>query len=171
MSDVSSKPLTYQAGDQPVPGYTLVRELGRGAMGVVWLARTERGFDRALKVINLQERGGRKEYRGLRTVKQRKLLHGNLLTLIDYWLKDADGQFVEDTDELGSADSFFLLPPAPRTGDSPRPPAGLAATAPALGNTTDVQDRPAPASPGVQPASATAVGTPQRSAAATRARS
>jgi len=167
MSDVSSKPLTYQAGDQPVPGYTLVRELGRGAMGVVWLARTERGFERALKVINLQERGGRKEYRGLRTVKQRKLLHGNLLTLIDYWLKDADGQFVEDTDELGSADSFFMLPSSPRAGGPAGPPSSLAATAPALGSTTDVQQRPAPAPAGVQPSAATAVGAPQRGAAAT----
>lgn len=167
MSEVSSKPLTYQAGDQPVPGYTLVRELGRGAMGVVWLARTERGFERALKVINLQERGGRKEYRGLRTVKQRKLLHGNLLTLIDYWLKDADGQFVEDTDELGSADSFFMLPPSPRAGDPARPPAGLAATAPALGSTTDVPERSGSAPPSVPSGAATAVGAPQRSAAAT----
>ena len=167
MSDVSSKPLSYQAGDQPVPGYTLVRELGRGAMGVVWLARTERGFERALKVINLQERGGRKEYRGLRTVKQRKLLHGNLLTLIDYWLKDADGQFVEDTDELGSADSFFMLPPSPRAGGPAGPPSSLAATAPALGSTTDVQERPAPAAAGVPPSAATAVGAPQRGAAAT----
>ena len=76
--------MDYRVGDQPVPGYTLIRELGRGAMGIVWLAQTDSGFERALKVINLRQRGGKKEYRGLRTIKQRKLLHGNLLTLIDY---------------------------------------------------------------------------------------
>src|SRR5436190_384827 len=92
--------LEYHVGDQPVPGYKLIRELGRGAMGVVWLAQTDSGFDRALKVINLRQRGGKKEYRRLRTIKQRKLLHGNLLTLIDYWLKDAAGQAIPDSDDL-----------------------------------------------------------------------
>src|SRR5436190_3038396 len=100
--------LLYGVGDQPIPGYTLIRELGRGAMGVVWLAQTETGFERALKIINLQQRGGKKEYRGLRTIKQRKLLHGNLLTLVDYWLKDGDGQTIPDSDELDNTDSFFV---------------------------------------------------------------
>src|SRR5204863_9706165 len=99
----------YRPGDQPIPGYTLIRELGRGAMGVVWLAQTETGFERALKIINLQQRGGKKEYRGLRTIKQRKLLHGNLLTLVDYWLKDGNGQTIPDSDELDNTDSFFVL--------------------------------------------------------------
>ena len=113
--------LEYRVGDQLVPGYTLVRELGRGAMGVVWLAQTDSGFERALKVINLTQRGGKKEYRGLRTIKQRKLLHGNLLTLIDYWLKDRDGKFIPDSDQLDDSDSFF----AP-TGDKQGRPGSLA---------------------------------------------
>src|SRR5262245_26797944 len=99
--------LEYRVGDQPVPGYKLLRELGRGAMGVVWLAQTDSGFERALKVISLRQRGGKKEYRGLRTIKQRKLLHGNLLTLIDYWLKDDTGQFIQDSTEVDDSDSFF----------------------------------------------------------------
>jgi serine/threonine protein kinase/tetratricopeptide (TPR) repeat protein len=123
--------LEYRVGDQPVPGYTIVRELGRGAMGVVWLAETESGFERALKVISLQQRGGKKEYRGLRTIKQRKLLHGNLLTLIDYWLKDRDGKLIPDTDDLDGTDSFFLPP----SGQSPQPHT-LAATTPQSLSTT-----------------------------------
>src|SRR5262245_57483915 len=126
--------LEYRVGDQPVPGYTLVRELGRGAMGVVWLAQTESGFERALKVINLQQRGGKKEYRGLRTIKQRKLLHGNLLTLIDYWLKDREGKFIQDTDDLSDSDSFF----GP-SKDQPPSSSPLAATAQKGLGTTDAE--------------------------------
>lgn len=167
MSAASSLPLTYHVGDQPVPGYTLVRELGRGAMGVVWLARTDRGFERALKVINLQERGGRKEYRGLRTVKQRKLLHGNLLTLIDYWLKDADGQFVEDTDELGSSDSFFFMPSAPPARGGAGASSPLSATLPAGPQTTTLPPPTPGASPPGRPMAGTAVDSPAGAASAT----
>src|SRR5436305_1010283 len=124
--------LEYRVGDQPVPGYTLVRELGRGAMGVVWLAQTDSGFERALKVINLTQRGGKKEYRGLRTIKQRKLLHGNLLTLIDYWLKDRDGKFIQDSDQLDATDSFFAAP-----SDKQPKPGSMAATTPQSLGTTD----------------------------------
>src|SRR5262245_42507804 len=107
-TSLASTTLEYHAGDQPVPGYKLLRELGRGAMGVVWLAESESGFERALKVINLQQRGGKKEYRGLRTIKQRELLHGNLLMLVEYWLKDAEGRMIPDSDELDNTDSFFV---------------------------------------------------------------
>lgn len=136
-----SSSLEYRVGDQPVPGYRLIRELGRGAMGVVWLAQTDSGFDRALKVINLRQRGGKKEYRGLRTIKQRKLLHGNLLTLIDYWLKDASGQTIPDSDDLENTDSFF----APK--GSPPGPLGLTQTTPQSITATDT----APKSPTQRP--------------------
>jgi serine/threonine protein kinase len=86
--------LSFKIGDQPVPGYRLVRELGRGTFGVVWLAVTENGFERALKLVNLEQKGGKKEFRALRLIKDRKILHGNLLTLIDYWLLDRDGNIL-----------------------------------------------------------------------------
>jgi serine/threonine protein kinase len=130
-----SSNLEYRVGDQPVPGYRLIRELGRGAMGVVWLAQTDSGFERALKVINLRQRGGKKEYRGLRTIKQRKLLHGNLLTLIDYWLKDASGQTIPDSDDLENTDSFF----APK--NSPQGPLSLTQTTPQSITATDTAPR------------------------------
>src|SRR6185369_9928319 len=128
--------LEYRIGDQPVPGYKLVRELGRGAMGVVWLAITDSGFDRALKVINLRQRGGKKEYRGLRTIKQRKLLHGNLLTLIDYWLKNTDGQIIPDSDDLENTDSFFM-PQGSEAG-----PLSLTQTTPQSISATNADPRP-----------------------------
>jgi serine/threonine protein kinase len=83
--------LSFRIGDQPVPGYRLVRELGRGTFGVVWLAITDNGFERALKIVNLEQKGGKKEFRALRLIKDRKILHGNLLMLVDYWLIDREG--------------------------------------------------------------------------------
>jgi hypothetical protein len=110
--------LPYDIGDRPVPGYTLRRYLGGGAIGHVWLAETDNGFQQAIKVVDLRESGGRKEFRGLRTVKQRRLLSGYLLTLIDYWLKDAAGNIVPDVVDGAGADHFFgrssvLPPPSP----------------------------------------------------------
>lgn len=90
----SRQTVNFKIGDQPVPGYRLVRELGRGTFGIVWLAVTENGFERALKVVNLEQKGGKKEFRALRLIKDRKILHGNLLTLIDYWLLDRDGTII-----------------------------------------------------------------------------
>ena len=115
----SGSSLEYKVGDQPVPGYTLVRELGRGAMGVVWLARTDSGFEAAIKIIDLMRGGGKKEYRGLRTIKHRKIRHGNLLTLFDYWLKDRDGKLLPDSDEIDNTDSFFAPSKGPGTQTRP----------------------------------------------------
>ena len=90
----SRQTVNFKIGDQPVPGYRLVRELGRGTFGIVWLAVTENGFERALKLVNLEQKGGKKEFRALRLIKDRKILHGNLLTLIDYWLLDREGAII-----------------------------------------------------------------------------
>ncbi len=106
--------VTFKIGDQPVPGYRLVRELGRGTFGVVWLAVTENGFERALKVVNLEQKGGKKEFRALRLIKDRKILHGNLLTLIDYWLLDRDGTIISMPNSV-AVDSHV---PASKAGSS-----------------------------------------------------
>ncbi|WP_425619320.1 serine/threonine-protein kinase [Anatilimnocola sp. NA78] len=113
--------LSFKVGDQPVPGYRLVRELGRGTFGVVWLAVTENGFERALKVVNLEQKGGKKEFRALRLIKDRKILHGNLLTLIDYWLLDRDGTIISTP---GNVNLDTQLSPAKVAGTA----ANLAAT-------------------------------------------
>ncbi|QDU28722.1 Serine/threonine-protein kinase PknA [Anatilimnocola aggregata] len=114
--------LSFKIGDQPVPGYRLVRELGRGTFGVVWLAVTENGFERALKVVNLEQKGGKKEFRALRLIKDRKILHGNLLTLIDYWLLDRDGTIIATP---GNVNLDTQISPLNKAGSAP---GNLAAT-------------------------------------------
>ena len=109
--------VTFKIGDQPVPGYRLARELGRGTFGVVWLAVTENGFERALKVVNLEQKGGKKEFRALRLIKDRKILHGNLLTLIDYWLLDRDGTILSTPNNI-TLDSHV---PPPKSGSAISP--------------------------------------------------
>lgn len=106
--------VSFKVGDTPVPGYRLARELGRGTFGVVWLAVTENGFERALKVVNLEQKGGKKEFRALRLIKDRKILHGNLLTLIDYWLLDRDGTIISTPNNI--AVDTHITPP--KTGSS-----------------------------------------------------
>jgi serine/threonine protein kinase/tetratricopeptide (TPR) repeat protein len=85
---------TYTQGDEPVPGYRLVRMLGWGRFGEVWLARAPGGFESALKFISLGNKHGIKEYVAIRLFKQ--IRHPNLIPLNALWLKDKQGNFIDD---------------------------------------------------------------------------
>ncbi len=87
---------TYREGEEPVPGagYRLVCFLGRGGAGEVWKATTPGGAEAALKIIRLDAAEGRKEFRALQLVK--RIRHPNLMPLMAYWLKTADGAILDD---------------------------------------------------------------------------
>jgi type VI secretion system ImpB/VipA family protein len=72
-----------EAGAEPVPGYRLVRPLGRGGFGEVWEATAPGGFKVALKIVPLDRRAGDVELRALEIVKD--VRHPNLLTLFGAW--------------------------------------------------------------------------------------
>jgi serine/threonine protein kinase/tetratricopeptide (TPR) repeat protein len=91
----------YTAGDEPVPGFRLVRFLGAGAFGTVWEAKGPGGTGAALKVIRLEGREGRKEYRAISLVKT--IRHPNLVPITAIWLKSRSGRLLTD-DELSHAD-------------------------------------------------------------------
>jgi serine/threonine protein kinase len=93
----------YSAGDEPVPGYRLVAYLGAGAFGEVWRAMAPGGAPAALKIVDLGTREGQKEFRALRVIKQ--LQHPNLVPISAYWLKDADGLFLDPHDMEEVADT------------------------------------------------------------------
>jgi serine/threonine protein kinase len=90
----------YRVGEEPVPGYRLVKLLGRGGFGMVWKATAPGGAEAALKIITLTKEHGLKELRAIRLVKQ--IHHANLVPVNAIWLKDEDGQLL-DNDSLGSS--------------------------------------------------------------------
>lgn len=86
---------SYQPGQEIVPGYTLVRPLGGGMAGDVWVARAAGGTDVALKIVrSLSLMGGRKEFSALRTI--RNVRHPNLCPVHGFWTKAPDGRVLED---------------------------------------------------------------------------
>lgn len=102
-------PLRFARGEL-VFGYRLVRKLGEGSFGSVWLAANEKGFEWALKLVSLQGNGGLKEFKALQLIKDRKINNTNLLKLIDYGLLDHEGNSLASSASPLSAEA--ATPPA-----------------------------------------------------------
>jgi hypothetical protein len=79
-----SRPALKFASGELVFGYRLIRPLGKGSFGEVWLATNDKGFEWALKIVSLAGSGGKKEFRALQLIKDRKIKSTHLLKLIDY---------------------------------------------------------------------------------------
>jgi serine/threonine protein kinase len=92
----SAQQTMYQAGLEAVPSFKLVKRLGRGNFGEVWLATAPGGTRVALKILRLDSKGER-EFYSLRLVKQ--IRHPNLMPIIAFWLKDEDGNIIADTEQ------------------------------------------------------------------------
>ncbi len=93
----------YTGGDEPVPGYRLVKFLGRGGFGEVWKATAPGGTQCALKLISLDGSQGLKEFRAIRLVKN--VRHANLVPITAFWLKDEAGKLLDDGGAATQADT------------------------------------------------------------------
>ncbi|MFM2096355.1 MAG: Tyrosine-protein kinase MasK, partial [Planctomycetota bacterium] len=87
----------FHHGQELISGYRLEKLLGRGNCGEVWRASAPGGTWTALKLINLEARGGLRELRGLQHVKN--LRHGCLLPIHAIWVLDNDSRVLRE-DEL-----------------------------------------------------------------------
>lgn len=85
---------TYQVGDEPVAGYKLCRSLGKGTLGEVWEAAGPGGTQVAFKIVDLREKGSRKEFRAIRRLK--RVRHPNLVPILAWWVRDEEGRLVEE---------------------------------------------------------------------------
>ncbi|TWT82322.1 Serine/threonine-protein kinase pkn6 [Planctomycetes bacterium CA13] len=82
--------ISARAGDEIVPGFTLVRLLGSGMAGEVWVARASGGVQVAIKIIqDLELLGSQRELGALRIVREVK--HPNLCPLFGVWFFDVGG--------------------------------------------------------------------------------
>lgn len=77
---------TLHVGDQPIPGFYLVRRRGRGGFGEVWESEASGGFLVALKFVRLSSRAQSAELRALEFV--RGIHHPNLLSNFGSWQVD-----------------------------------------------------------------------------------
>ncbi|EMI54208.1 Serine/threonine protein kinase-related domain protein [Rhodopirellula sallentina SM41] len=101
-----------------MPGYTLVRRLGAGFSGQVWVARAAGGTEVALKVVELHKIGGRKELKALRTI--RNVRHPNLCPVHSFWVRDSSGRLLRDdeTETLDPDNEHLKTSPVPISNPS-----------------------------------------------------
>ncbi len=92
----------YKVGDEPVAGYRLVSHLGAGGFGEVWKATAPGGTEVAIKIIDLTGQQGVQEFTSLRVVK--KVRHPNLISLQAFWMKDEEGQIIDEAGETPASD-------------------------------------------------------------------
>ena len=81
--------MSYQAGDEPIRGFKLVRSYGKGSCGEAWLAAHVSGLSAALKIIPLRDQDARQWLPAIFELKT--VRHANVLEINRTWLRDLQG--------------------------------------------------------------------------------
>ena len=93
-SESSSKP---SPRPPDIPGHELVRLIGRGAYGDVWLGRNVLGSYRAIKIVRRdnfdEQRPYDREYEGVRNFEPLSLSHANQISILHVGRNDEAGFF------------------------------------------------------------------------------
>src|SRR5262245_55888708 len=108
--DGKAAEISLTPGARPLPEYELVRLLGRGGFGEVWLANGPGGFEVALKFIRLGAPAAQVELRSLELVKD--IHHPHLLTTFGTWRQ---GEYLIIAMEVAPR---TLMPRAPGCSDT-----------------------------------------------------
>ncbi|HZZ58013.1 MAG TPA: protein kinase [Opitutaceae bacterium] len=108
--DVARPPV----GDEPIPGYEMLHEIGRGAMGVVWLAR-ERRLDRlvAVKVVAQAGNAGQTQRLEREARAAAGLRHPNIVTVHAIGGSGPSAYLAMDYIEGMNLDEFLAGKPLP----------------------------------------------------------
>jgi len=108
-----------------IPDYTLLRPIGRGAYGEVWLARNVMGTLRAVKIIWRRqfesERPFEREFIGIQRYEPVSLASGGLVHVLHVGRNDTDGYFYYVMELADSSQEEGNAPRSPsiRTGEKP----------------------------------------------------
>ncbi len=86
--------MALKKDDCTIPHHVLVKYLGSGALGEVWLVRGPGGVHKAAKFIRLELRHGVKELLAIQRIKQ--IHHPHLVQVTDVWLLDDDNNVIPD---------------------------------------------------------------------------
>lgn len=98
MSNASDNPARVNPNASPptIPGHVLLRRIGRGSYGEVWLARNAIGVFRAVKIVRWNPEDSLpfdQEYRGLRLFEPVSRKHDGLVDILQVGRDDAAGFF------------------------------------------------------------------------------
>ena len=108
-----------------IPDHTLLRPIGRGAYGEVWLARNVMGTWRAVKIVRRRwfesERPYQREFDGIQRYEPVSRTSGGLLHVLHAGRNDADGYFYYVMELADSMDG--AAPPTPATRPASLTPA------------------------------------------------
>src|SRR6267143_601551 len=106
----------------PIPDYTLLRPVGRGAYGEVWLARSVTGVHRAVKIVRRasfnEDRPFDREFAGIQRFEPVSLGQESQVGVLHVGRNDAAGFFyyvMELADDIETGDEIFPERYVPKT--------------------------------------------------------